>query len=65
MSGQVPDMTCLKCGLRLAERKTVFTYLGFTFSSPLPRCPGCGQVYVSPEFAAGKLSEVEKTLEDK
>jgi hypothetical protein len=65
MSTGLPDMTCLKCGMRLVEQKTTLTYLGFTFSSPLPRCPVCGQAYLSAEFVAGKLSDVEKTLEDK
>ncbi len=59
------NMTCLKCNARLVERKTLFTYLKFNFSAPLPRCPVCGQVYISEEFAAGKLSDVETTLEDK
>jgi hypothetical protein len=58
-------MKCLKCDRNLEERRTLFTYLGFPISAPLPRCPVCGQVYVSEEFALGKLAEVEKTLEDK
>lgn len=65
MSTSVPDITCLKCNEKLEERKTLFTYLGFTFSTPLPRCPVCGQVYISEGYATGKLHDVEKTLEDK
>ena len=58
-------MMCLKCDRQLVERKTLFTYLNFTFSSPLPCCPVCGQVYISEEFVSGKLNDVEATLEDK
>jgi hypothetical protein len=59
------DIICLKCNQPLSEQKTYFHYLGFPFSTPLPRCPQCGQVYVSQQFAGGKLCEVEETLEDK
>ena len=56
---------CLKCNKQLTEQKTLFTYLNFTFSAPLPRCPVCGQVYISEEYVSGKLNDVEATLEDK
>jgi hypothetical protein len=58
-------MTCLKCGEKLAPRRVSFNYLGFPFSTALPACPVCGQAYLSEEFVAGKLLDVEKTLEDK
>lgn len=61
----LPDMTCLQCSEKLVVQKTYLTYLGFPLSTPLPRCPICGQVYISEAFAAGKLHDVEKTLEDK
>lgn len=57
--------SCVKCSTRLTEQKVTFHYLDFPISAPLPRCPVCGQVYLSEEFVEGKLAEVEKTLEDK
>jgi hypothetical protein len=64
-SSAASDIICLKCSRSLTEQKTYFHYFGFPFSTPLPRCPECGQVYMPQSFAAGKLSEVETTLEDK
>jgi hypothetical protein len=64
-SASMSEIICLKCDRPLTEQKTYFHYLGFPFSTPLPRCPECGQVYVPQSFAAGKLGEVETTLEDK
>ncbi len=58
-------MTCFKCHDHLIEKKVLFTYLNFPFSTTLPRCPSCGQTYLSEDFVEGKLSDVEKTLEDK
>jgi hypothetical protein len=64
-AAQTSNMTCVKCDAALFELKTVFTYLQFTFTAPLPRCPVCGQVYISEEYVTGKLNDVEETLEDK
>lgn len=65
MSDAAEPMICLRCNVPLIAKKAVFAYLGFTFTTPLPRCPVCGQAYISEEFASGKLSQVEATLEDK
>lgn len=59
------NLICQKCDQHLVETRVTFTYLQFPISTPLPCCPTCGQIYISEEFASGKLSEVEKTLEDK
>ena len=56
---------CEKCGVELVEEKTILRYLDFEFPADLPRCPQCGQVYISEELVQGKVSQVEATLEDK
>jgi ssDNA-binding Zn-finger/Zn-ribbon topoisomerase 1 len=58
-------LICLKCNVPLELRKTSFTYLGFNFKTDLPKCPVCGQVYLSEELVKGKVTEVETSLEDK
>ena len=42
-----------------------FEYLGHTFFADAPRCPVCGQVYLSEELVKGRVAEVEMQLEDK
>ncbi|MHB8072447.1 hypothetical protein E4K67_07770 [Desulfosporosinus fructosivorans] len=59
------EVYCVKCNVRLVALKTTFTYLKHEFYVDLPRCPSCGQVYVSEELAKGKMTEVEMSLEDK
>jgi len=59
------ELYCVKCKVRLVPLKTTFTYLKHEFYVDLPRCPSCGQVYVSEELARGKMAEVETSLEDK
>ena len=56
---------CRKCGEELVIKKTVFDYLERSFSENLPRCPKCGQVLISSELAAGRMTEVEEMLEGK
>jgi hypothetical protein len=56
---------CLKCNLPLERGKVAISYLGSAFPVDLPRCPGCGQVYIAADLALGKMTEVEKLLEDK
>ncbi|MCE5336105.1 MAG: DNA-binding protein [Desulfobacteraceae bacterium] len=58
-------MVCLKCNLPLQPGKVAISYLGSSFPVDLPKCPGCGQVYVEEALALGKMAEVEKLLEDK
>jgi NAD-dependent SIR2 family protein deacetylase len=56
---------CSKCDVSVVVKKTVFDYLGNTFSHEVPVCPKCGKVFIPKELALGKMSEVEHQLEDK
>jgi hypothetical protein len=58
-------LICCRCRKPLELRKTDFTYLGHTFYADLPRCPGCGQVYISEELVGSRIAEVEMNMEDK
>ncbi|MDO4581279.1 MAG: DNA-binding protein [Bacillota bacterium] len=60
-----PRLVCDKCGLPLQMVKVAFSYLGRTFHSEVPACPGCGQVFVSRELAKGRMANVETVMEDK
>jgi RNase P subunit RPR2 len=56
---------CARCQVPLVPSKVSIRYLGSTFPAELLKCPSCGLVYVSEELATGKMTEVEKSLEDK
>ena len=56
---------CAKCSVALETGKVSIAYLGSSFPVDLFRCPRCGQVFVPEDLAVGKMSEVEKLLEDK
>jgi hypothetical protein len=58
-------LLCLRCDLPMEMGKIGISYMGNSFPVDLPRCPGCGQVYVQEELALGRMAEVEKLLEDK
>ncbi len=58
-------LKCCRCGVELAPRKVVLSYMGHTVAHDIPACPKCGKVYVSKELAEGRMSEVERLLEDK
>jgi YgiT-type zinc finger domain-containing protein len=58
-------LICFSCKLELVMKKTNFTYLGHSFFTDIPRCPGCGMVYISEDLARGRISDVEMQLEDK
>jgi NAD-dependent SIR2 family protein deacetylase len=58
-------MRCMKCDEELVLSETTLEYLGYDMTYELPRCPQCGQVFVSEELARGKMHEVETSLEDK
>lgn len=58
-------LICWPCRKALELRKTDFTYLGHTFYADLPRCPQCGQVYISEELVRSRIAEVEMQMEDK
>ena len=59
------EKMCLRCNLPLEMGKVAVNYMGNSFPVDLPRCPGCGQVFVQEDLALGKMAEVEKLLEDK
>ncbi len=59
------NLICDLCGVNLEPRKTHFTYLGHAFSTELPACPVCGQVFISEELVKGRMAKVEMELEDK
>ena len=56
---------CAGCGTPLVQGKVDISYLGNSFPVELLKCPGCGLVLIPEELALGKMSEVEKALEDK
>ena len=59
------NLICHKCNIPLEQRKTEFTYLNFTFNADLPGCPVCGSVFISEDFAKGKMTSAEMELEEK
>jgi len=62
-----PDapLICGKCNVPLEKTRVVASYLGAEFPIELPRCPGCGFVFVPESLATGKMFQVEQALEDK
>lgn len=62
---EAPDLQCAKCGVALEVGKVNISYLGSMFPVDLPRCPQCGLVFIPEDLALGKMTEVEKLLEDK
>lgn len=56
---------CCACNVELESRKTTLNYMGHGFSVSLPRCPSCGQVYISEELVNGRMLQVEQQLEEK
>ena len=60
-----PKLICDRCKLEMTPQKTHFSYLGHAFSTDIPTCPGCGQVYIDEQLAKGRMAQVEMELEDK
>ena len=58
-------LMCDVCQVELEEGDVEFKYLGKSFRHKVPRCPSCGQVYLTEELVTGRMYEVEKKLEDK
>lgn len=56
---------CADCGIPLVIGKVMISYLGSAFPVNLLKCPSCSLVFIPEELAMGKISEVEKSLEDK
>ncbi len=59
------SILCLQCNRPLVEQTVTLQYLGHAFRVKLPRCPQCGQVYITPDLARGRMAQVEMELEDK
>ncbi|MDR0518864.1 MAG: hypothetical protein LBG82_02245 [Clostridiales Family XIII bacterium] len=58
-------MICEMDGAEMIPMEAGFSYLGRDFRHTVLRCPVCGQVYIPEDTAAGRMREVEKSLEDK
>jgi len=58
-------LICDICKVEMVEREVDFSYLNRSFRHKVPRCPQCGQVFISEELASGRMSDVEKMLEEK
>lgn len=56
---------CAKHNVPLVWGKVRVVYLGSAFPVDMLRCPKCGQVYLPEYLALGKMSDVERSLEDK
>jgi ribosomal protein S27AE len=63
--GPGKSLMCARCGIPLEPAKAQFGYLGHKFHAEVPRCPKCGQVFISEELARGRIAEAEASLEDK
>lgn len=59
------QLICDRCGKELVIGEVKFTYLDFDFRENLPKCPQCGQVFLSEEFVNTKVVSVEEQLEEK
>lgn len=59
------ELICGKCKVPLQMEKVEFDYMNHQFRHDFPRCPVCGQVYITEEIVNGKMKEVETSLEDK
>ena len=58
-------LICGACRVELVETKTNFSYMTHSFTAEVPRCPNCGQVYLSADLVNGRIARVEMELEDK
>jgi len=59
------NLVCCQCDVQLELIKTNFVYLRHSFSSEVPKCPRCGQIFISEELVRDKVVPVERLLEDK
>lgn len=58
-------LICGRCGCPLELKRVDFEYVTHTFFSDAPRCPKCGQIFLSEDLVRGRVAEVETELEDK
>ncbi len=59
------EVICLKCNIELEIISAKFAYLGHELHSDVPRCPKCGQVYLSEKLVTDRIAKVEASVEDK
>jgi NAD-dependent SIR2 family protein deacetylase len=59
------EILCSKCNVQVEMEKCKFSYLNLEFNSEVPRCPVCGQVYLSEELVVNRIRQVEANLEEK
>jgi uncharacterized protein with PIN domain len=59
------QLICAKCNVPMQMEKVTLNYLNHQFKHDFPKCPKCGQVYISEDIVNGKMKEVEILLEDK
>jgi glutamate synthase (NADPH/NADH) small chain len=59
------NISCVKCGEKLRIDKVTLTYMGNKFPVELPKCLGCGMIFIPEALVLGKMLQVEKALEDK
>lgn len=62
---EIKKLMCYKCQKELELKKTDFSYLGHSFFTEVPRCPECGQVFISEDLVNSRISDVEMQMEDK
>ena len=65
MAIAMTEVICNLCNRKLEKRKVKLKYMKYYMEAELLQCPACGQVYISEELAEGKISQVEKSLEEK
>lgn len=63
--GTASNLLCSRCSCFLENIEIHVTYLERHFTHKVPRCPQCGQVYISEELAEGRMAQLEKSLEEK
>ncbi|MGN0703081.1 MAG: DVU_1557 family redox protein [Lentihominibacter sp.] len=63
--GTASNLLCSRCSCSLENIEIHVTYLERHFTHKVPRCPQCGQVYISEELAEGRMAQLEKSLEEK
>ena len=56
---------CARCSHELVPMDVRARYLKSEFPTKVLACPDCGQIYIPEALVCGKISEVERTLEEK
>lgn len=59
------ELICSRCRCPLESKRVDFEYVKHVFFADAPRCPQCGQVYLSEDLVLGRVAQVEMELEDK